>query len=257
MMNYIKSECYHITHSKPLYVMASVLAGIVLLINIVLAICQRIIPDFRYGTFRFSLNSFTSVIFLMLILGAIIAGTLCSDDFKNGVVENAISYGISRPAILLGKCTVCLAVSLVLLAAVFTVYVSSAYFLLKTPEWLPLREMLSGIGASLPSAVASMILMIILGFLCQKQLNAVLWWVFIYYLLPMLCMIIGLKVDFVKRISEWMPYYFLRTEAIISFSDYQCLWDTPSGLAKCIIAGVIGIVIFLLFGIWRVQKEEF
>lgn len=65
MMNYIKSECYRVVHTKTFYIVMAVLSGLVLLMNTVNSISGHLIPDFRYDTFRFSLNSFTSFIMLM------------------------------------------------------------------------------------------------------------------------------------------------------------------------------------------------
>lgn len=76
MMNYIKSECYRVVHTKTFYIVMAVLSGLVLLMNIVNSISGHLIPDFRYDTFRFSLNSFTSFIMLMLAMGAVVSSLL-------------------------------------------------------------------------------------------------------------------------------------------------------------------------------------
>ncbi len=257
MLNYIKSECYRVIHGKGAYTMLAVLCGISLLFNTACALGDRYIPDFRYGTFRFALNTFTGQITIMMILGAVAAGCLFSDDRKNGVLKNAVAYGISRPGILIGKCAVCFLTALAMMIVVFGVHVGSAYLLLKEPEWLPLREMLTGIGAALPSAAAFMVLMIFLCTVCQKEMEAVLWWALFYYLIPMACFFIGMKVEPVSRIAEWMPYTIFNMEAIVSYDGYACLWDTAGGFAKCVIAGMAGVVIFLAAGIRKMKKQEF
>lgn len=104
MMNYIKSECYRVVHTKTFYIVMAVLSGLVLLMNTVNSISGHLIPDFRYDTFRFSLNSFTSFIMLMLAMGAVVSSLLFIDDRKNGALEQAVSYGISREKIFIGKC---------------------------------------------------------------------------------------------------------------------------------------------------------
>lgn len=257
MINYMKSEWYRVTHGKGLYVTTAIMAGMVFLMNLILSISAKAIPDFRYGIFRFSLNTFTSVPFAMLVLGAVVAGCLFIDDRKNGVLKNVISYGITRTEIFTGKCIVAFFSALIMLAVVLAVYVGSAYFLLDNPEWLPLREMLTGIGASLPCAAASLIFMVFLGSVCTKEITAVLWWALIFYLIPIIFFFTGLKFDIMNRIARWMPYNFFHTEVFVSFDAYQCLWDSSEGLARCLIAGIAGIVIFLLFGIWRFRKQEF
>lgn len=257
MLNYIRSEWYQVVHSKNIYVMTAILSGLTLLMNIILYISQRTITDFPYGTVRFSLNVLTAVPSVLIILGAVVAACICTDDLKSGVLKNAVSYGISRSAILFGKCLISLASALIIMIVTLIVYIGSAYLLLSIPESLPLRELLTGISATLPCAIAFMILMIVLRLLCQKEMVAVIWWAVIYYLIPMACFFIGLKVELFERISNWMPYVFLKMDVLVTMNNYQCLWDTPEGLIRCIVSGIIGISIFFIFGIWKYRKQEF
>lgn len=257
MLNYMKSECYRTFRQKSFYVMIGILGGLVLFLNVVLALSQHYIPDFRYGTVRFSLNNFTSVMHFMLVLGAMIPGCLFLDDRRNGIMKNAIAYGISREKLFLGKCIVAFAFSFLIMCVVLAVYVGSAYLLLTQPEWLPLKEMLTGMAASLPSAAASLILMIFLGAVCTKEITAVLVWASVYYLIPTAVFMAGLKFQIFSKISQWLPYNFLRLEVLVTFSDYHCLWDSAAGFAKCMISGGIGIAVFLGLGIWRFRKQEF
>ena len=256
MLNYIKSECYRTGRGKGLYQAMAILAGMVLAMNGILAAAQRYLPDFRYGTFRFSLNTYTSMIYVLVLCGAIIPGCLFTDDRRNGVLKNAIAYGISRDKIFLGKCTVAFLFTFLILCTTLFIYVGSAWALLENPEWLPVREMLMGTAAALPSAVSSLVFLILLGLLYEKETTAGLLWTTVYYLLPLACNIAGWKLDIFARISSWMPYCFLRNEAIVTYHDYQCLWDTASGFVKCMISGFAGTAFFLIWGLWRFRRQE-
>lgn len=256
MMNYIKSECYRTIKGKGFYTAIAVLSGLVLFMNVVLAVSNRYIEGFRYGTFRFSLNMYTGSSFCMVLLGAVIPACLFWDDRRNGVMKNVISYGIAREKMFLGKCIVAFGFTALILCAVLAVYISSAYLLLENPEWEPLREMFMGVAASLPSAMASLVFCIFLGCVFQKEMTAVIVWATVYYLIPMGFFFAGLKVEVFAKILSWMPYGFLRTEAFVSMNSYYCLWDTAAGFAKCMISGAAGIVIFLVVGIWKVRRQE-
>ena len=39
-------------------------------------------------------------------------------------------------------------------------------------------------------------------------------------------------------------------------SGYECLWSEPEGALKCVIAGVIGIVVFLILGVLINRRKE-
>lgn len=256
MLNYIKGEIYRIAHSRSFYTMLGVLCGIVLLWHIALMTGAALTPDFRYNTFRFSLNTFTAQPFIMPILAVMVSGTLFSEDRKCGVLKTTVSYGISREGVLIGKCIVSLLTALFLLFAVLAFYVACAWFTMRNFEWLPLQEMLMAIVASLPSAIASLIFGNVIFILCQKEINGVIWWFAIFYGVPVIFFFAGLKFDLLARIAEWMPYNFLRMDVIVTYSSYDCIWDTAGGLVHCISAGLIGIIIFLIWGIARVRRVE-
>lgn len=257
MLNYIKSEWYKTTRGKGVLMAAAILSGLVLFMNIGLALAQRNLQNFQYGTFRFSLNNFISSAYIMLVMGAVVSGCVFLDDRRSGVMKNTVSYGISREKIFLGKCIIAFFFTFLVLCAVTAVYMGSAYLLLDDPEWLPAKEMLMAIAASLPSAAGALILMMLLGSIYEKELTAAIWWAVIYYIIPMVCSILGLRLAFFAKISAWMPYNFLSSEAVVTMTGYECLWDTPEGFAGCMISGLAGIVIFTVFGIWRFRKQEF
>ena len=257
MMNYIISECYRVVHTKTFYIVMAVLSGLVLLMNTVNSISGHLIPDFRYDTFRFSLNSFTSFIMLMLAMGAVVSSLLFIDDRKNGALEQAVSYGISREKIFIGKCITAFGFSLVILLEVLIVYVGSAFILLRNPEWQPLKEMLLGIAAALPSAAGSLIFTLTLGSLYKKETPIILWWSVVFCIIPMVLALIGLQVEAVAEIASWMPYNYFNREVRVTYSDYQCLWDTAAGMAKCLISGGIGMGVFTVFGWWKLRRQEF
>lgn len=257
MLNYMKSECYRTLRGKGLYTAIALLGGLVLCMNVILAVSRNYIEGFLYGTFRFSLNTYTGSIFCMIVLGAVVPACLFWDDRRSGVMKNAISYGVAREKMFLGKCIVAFGFTFLVLCAVLAVYISSAYLLLDHPEWEPLREMLMGVAAVLPSAAASLVFSIMLGCVCQKEMTSVLVWAVVYYLIPMAFLFASLKFDVFARIMRWIPYGFLQTEALVSMNSYYCLWDTAAGFTRCIVSGVVGIVIFLAVGIWKIRKQEF
>lgn len=256
MLNYIRSEIYRITHSRSFYTCAGILCGIVLLLHAALMIGAALTPDFKYNTFRFSLNNLTGQPFIMVILGAVIAGTLFNEDRKSGVLKTTIAYGISRETILIGKCIVSLLTSLFLLLIVLVFYVACAYITMPDPEWEPLRQMLLAIAASLPSAIASLIFGNAIFMLCRKEMNGVLWWILLFYGIPMACFFIGLKFEPFERVSEWMPYIFLRMDVGVSMNAYNSIWDTAGGMLHCIAAGIIGSVLFLIWGVLQLRRLE-
>ena len=73
----------------------------------------------------------------------------------------------------------------------------------------------------------------------------------------MVLALIGLQVEAVAEIASWMPYNYFNREVRVTYSDYQCLWDTTAGMAKCLISGGIGMGVFTVFGWWKLRRQEF
>lgn len=255
MLNYIKSECYRILHSKEIYLITLILSALTVLMNLLLYLFSTS-ADFPYSNVRYSLNMLTGNLNMMMCAAWLVACFTFGDEHKNGTLKNVVAYGISRNTFFMGKIIVGAIMSLVSMAVVLLFYIGSAYLLLQGREMEPLWQLLKGVGASLPSALASLVLAVLLNCLLKKESLAALLWVVIIVGLPAVSFYLGLKVDLINKAAEWMPYNFFRFEAAVNLTDYACLWNTPDGLAKCLLAGLAGIVIFYVSGILLFRKKD-
>ncbi|MBQ7781158.1 MAG: ABC transporter permease [Lachnospiraceae bacterium] len=257
MMNYIKSEWYRITHTKDIYVLTAILAGLTLLVNIVLFLAGKADKSFPYATVSFSLSNLACGLTLLFFVGAVVVSVLFAQDRKKGILKNAVAYGISREKLFIGKSIVCAVVSVCSLVVVLVVYIGSAVLLLEqgvVPDAVP--SLLKGIACMLIMAVAFEVLLIAAYNFYEKEILTYLLWYVIMAAIPRLSAIIGLKFDVVGKIAAWMPYNYLSNEVIVNMSGWECLWDTPQGVAKCLISGVIALVVFGAMGLKISKKME-
>lgn len=256
MTNYMKSEWYRIIHSNTIYVVTAIMVLLSVLVNIVLALFLNFTPDFSYGTFRFSLNIITAQLSILLMAAGVIAVVFFAGEVKNGVVKNVIAYGISRKNIFVGQTIICFCICLMIMTVTIVTYVGSAYLLLEEPEWEPFRQLLKGTGAMLLSAVASMAFMLILNLIFTKESTAIIVWVAVLFVVPQAAMILGMKLELFATISSLMPYTMLKKEVLVTMSTYQCLWNEPAGLVRCLIVGMLGILILSGVGMWKFRKTD-
>lgn len=259
MLNYLKSELYRVVHSKEVYILTASMAGLTVLFNLVLFLFNRVSPNFPYAKLLFSMNMLTGSLQDMFMAAGIMVSFLFTDEFRNGTLKNVISFGISRTTFFLGKCIVCTLTAGVSMIVILFFYVGSALLLLENAGLEPLWEMLGGVMSNIPAAAASLILTV--GLYCNfhKDMAVILWWMMIMWILPTVSFFVGLKIDIIGRIAEWMPWNYLNYEVKVGMRipyQCQCLWDTPEGLAKCLIAGTAGILIFTVFGIICFRKKE-
>ncbi len=107
MLNYIKSECYRVIHSRSTYVMTGIMAVLPVLFHIILyvtGVASSITQDFPYDITSFSFSFLTGSPMLFTYAGLIVAAVLYEDEHKNGNLKNAVAFGISREKLFLGKC---------------------------------------------------------------------------------------------------------------------------------------------------------
>ena len=255
MLNYMKSEWYRVFHEKSIYTFNGTCAAMILLLNIGNGIMRQVEENFPYGTTHFSfsilLGSENMLLFLAMLLGYIVFG----EEYKHKTLKNSISFGLSRQKIFLGKVLVGVGVSFLSMAFLVLIYGGSGYLLLEVSEDLGIRELLIGLGAALPSALAGLILGISLSFLIENSTVMSIVACVILAGVPIACKFLGLQFEFFARIGNWMPFNFL-SQGQVALSKYIPIWSTGEGLTKCILAGVIGIIVFYGIGNFLFRKRE-
>ena len=256
MMNYMRSEWYRITHTKDIYVFTGIMAAGVLLLNVGQYVCNAVIPDFQYSSVKFALSFLTDGMGALFLAGMVLAMLLFSADQKNGTAKNAVAYGISREKLFIGKCIVSFAVALISMGILLVLYIGTAVLLLNGPAQPYVGLLLEGVLCNLPAAAAFMILAVALGQYFEKDTAAIVLWAAVYYFIPVATFLLGLKIPALEKAAEWMPWNYLNFEVVAGMSGYDCLWSEPAGVVRCIIAGVIGIIVFLAVGIIINRKKE-
>ena len=232
MLNYLKGEAYRIAHGRAAYLFAGTLCAIVLAANVLLWAMSST-PGFPYATVRFSMSNLVSMLPLLFYMAGLLVWVLFADDRKDGTLKNAIAHGCSRRDLFLGKCLVATVLGLAILAVVLAV------------------------ASALPFTAACVVLGVAVCSALPKTVTAFLVWVAVVSVIPAVLNVIGLGVEPVARLASWLPANFFANEVAINQSGLaQFLWDTPEGLAKCLIAGIAGIAVFGAVGLWRAGKAE-
>lgn len=255
MLNYLKSEWYRISRGKELYLLVGILCAIVLAANVLLRVMTTT-PDFPYSTVRFSLSNLISSLGMLFFAAGLLVWVLFSDDRKDGTFKNAIAYGISRRTLFVGKCIVSVVVGLGGLVVVLAVYIGSAVLLLEGSAESVIY-LLKGVAAALPFTIACVVLAVAVFATLTKPITAFWVWLAIVFIIPSVLNMVGLMIEPVATLASWMPINFFANEVSVNQSGVaQFLWDTPTGLMKCLIAGLTGVVIFAGVGLWRADKTE-
>ncbi len=258
MLNYIKSELYRALHSKEIHGTAIGLLAIILSMNLVLFLMKDV-EHFRYGSASFSYSMLVSVPMMYCYVAADVAVMLYESDRRNGTMGNSIAHGISRMQLFAGKCIVCFTVSLILLAAALPVYIGSAS-LLHAQGPTTAQDMLLEIPAMSLIATGSLILAVVVLDLFQNSFFSVLTWLTVMLLLPKLLLFAGMLLPFggdaLMDAAMCMPANFIPAGTRVNMSECVTIWDTGAGMARCLLSGAAGILVFGLAGVLLLRKRD-
>ncbi|MEZ3471153.1 MAG: hypothetical protein K1W40_23090, partial [Schaedlerella sp.] len=196
--------------------------------------------------------------------GCLVVMLLSSDEYKNGVMKNAVAGGMNRIHIFIGKCIVYGIVAMISAAVILAVYILTTYALLEADfsvpleSTLPLKVLLTGAAANLPFSLASIVLTVALNQIFQKEIQVSIGWASVTYLIPLAVRLLGMQIPLCARIARWLPWNFLSTEVSVAFGSMQmdALWMHPEGFLKEMIVGAVGIFLFGALGIWGIHKKD-
>jgi len=264
MANYMKSEFYRILHGRTIYLLTLALTSLLVLMNVVLFLFMTYAPGFYYGTVRFSFIWPISDMQVFFIGGFLVVMLLSSDEYKNGVMKNAVAGGMNRIHIFIGKCIVYGIVAMISAAVILAVYILTTYALLEADfsvpleSTLPLKVLLTGAAANLPFSLASIVLTVALNQIFQKEIQVSIGWASVTYLIPLAVRLLGMQLPLCARIARWLPWNFLSTEVSVAFGSMQmdALWMHPEGFLKEMIVGAVGILLFGAVGICGIRKKD-
>lgn len=258
MLNYIKSEFYRAAHSSEIHGTALGLGGLVVLLNLILYLMKDL-EGFRYGSTSFSYSNLVSMPMLYCYVAADVAAMLYEADRKNGTLGNSISFGLSRMQIFGSKCVVCFGVSFLLLLILLPLYIGSAQ-LLPASGPTTVKELLLEIPAMSLIATGALILAVLLLDFFENSFFSVLTWFAVLVILPKVLLLAGMalasKTEFLLEIAMWMPVNFLTAQSQVNLSECITVWSTGAGMAKCLLSGAAGIVVFGAAGVLLLRKKE-
>jgi len=151
-------------------------------------------------------------------------------------------------------------VSNFLLALLLPVYIGSAALLLNSAGPTTVQDMLWEIPAMSLIAIASQILAVTLLEACENSFSGILSWLAVMLFLPKLFLAAGIILPFgnepVMAIAMWMPANFIPAGTNVNMSECATIWDTGAGMARCLISGTAGILVFSAAGVLLLRKKD-
>lgn len=257
MMNYIKSELYRTLRSKSVYILTGILVLLGVLYNVAIylfALSEG--PTFRYNSTSFSYSFIISSPVFFYVMAGVIAGLLFEGNRKNGNLKNSISFGISRDAIFIGKIIVSILWSIASCIIILAAYIISAELLLPTAGPATYLDIIHEVYSVFFICIGAIISMLLVSEYFDKQLTGAMVWGTIWYLIPVLISMLGLKFNLFYIISNYLPNSMYDQGVTINLSAKELIWDTAEGMLRTNIVGIAHIIVFTIAGILLLRKKD-
>lgn len=255
MANYMKSEFYRIFRTRSLYIMTGACLMAVLFFIGLLWAMSVFTVDFPWATTKFAFSTLETGMNVPLFLSAVMGSLVVSDELKHRTFNNSVAFGISREQIYLSKVIVGMAASALCLLVTETGLIGGGYLLLENSGAAYTLSLLKGTAACIPAWIAGMVAFMSLYYLSGSGSISFQVWVLVIMAVPIVVSLLGRRFDFCAGLASWLLYSIVTsvtpTEEWLEFN-----WSTAAGFLKCLEAGVIGILLFIVLGIWAIRRRE-
>lgn len=255
MINYIKSELYRILRMKGIYIIALLCTGLLIAMNLVLFFAGYGKPEFPYDATAFSLSMTEGSVQVVFILTLCMAGILFADEYKNKTLMNSVAFGYSRLQLYFGKLIASVLVSLLVIAVVLGVYIGSTYLLLENSGPDTLISLLRCYTVESMILVCGEVAALTLMFILSSVNGAVWAWLGIFLGTSAATSLLGMKYDFFRRLNGWLVYTLTGEQSIFKGNPVM-IYMTPEGVQKCLLAGTLGTLVFVVLGVMVLRKKE-
>ena len=272
MLNYIKSECYRISHRPVLYVTTLLLSVFVVGLIVLIAMFAWDTDNASAVSAGITYAGLISSPQVFMYMAAIVSCLIYSSVHKYGDVKNTIAGGLSRVQVFAGKCITSLIAATIVMIVLLTVWIISAELILTSGGLFSIVDVLFEVLVVYLIAAANIITVQLFFELFKKEILAALAWAAVWIMLPAVLNLLGMRFEVLANIASWMPYNFLQNVvqtttvaqgdvmggsvnvSIISQKP-DVLWYTSEGLFKCLLSGAIGVALFSLSG-WLVLRRR-
>lgn len=257
MLNYIKSEFYRNINNKGNYVFLFGNIGFVIFINVALGLYANSQPNFPYGTTKYSLSSFYTLMGLIMLISVYLVSLTFGQEFKNSTLKNSVTFGITRSEIYLGKFLVEVVICIINLVLITSAYIIAAYVMLEDSGIIYLNDFIQAIIACFPLLLVSMTAAHCFYFIFDNESTAVATWSIIMVFVPLVISIFGRRINTLGKLANWLPWNMVGNAKFDSNTKRIIMsWSSQEGFIRCFIVGIIGLVIFYTLGLIVFNKKE-
>lgn len=256
MLNYIKSECYRIFHSKEVYILTAIFTALITIFNLIHYFCIQYLPGFQYGNTAFTYGAIDTAMSTFIYIIIVICSMLDGSSMRN--MKNSAAFGVDRKIIYFGRMVTQSIICIVMYLYLMGLHLFLGKLLLEDSGREAARIFVRSAIVCIPMFLGVVAAYHCCIFLNKNAISSAAIMIILLTVVPMGMNILGYKLSGVKKISDMLMYNLMQVEYVETAEGYLRVftWDTTVGIVKCIIAGICAILIFSLAGMKYFQKKE-
>ena len=252
MMNYIKSELYRSLKNRNLKIMMAIFLGLMTAMVLVLYYYRVTDPNFNYANTRFTMGMIYTSMTMMMLLTMVISALIDDSEYKNHTIKHSVAFGIDRKIIFLGKFLVQVLVCIVVYVVILAYLIGISYLFLKHSNVDEIATLVRISLGCLTCLIAGLTISYVFIMIHENQMIGATWGIVIIVGLPIICNLLGRKVEIVGKIGDLLPYNLVADAGKVVSSNGT---DFGAAVSTSII-GAVWTLAFLLIGIMTFQKKE-
>lgn len=258
MINYIRSELYRGVRERFFYIFTAVLSMVFIgLCLFTLSIKNLAGTGFPYSNTDFIFMNVISAMVLPMVFTFFISNQIVGEESKNHTLKNSVSYGTGRFSIYFGKfiteIMLCMAITLFL----FFVIIGASFLTMENSGNQSFYALIRAIIGSIPLWIAGLVTFHCLFFLFDSSSTIIAVFCMIHFAPYYLLKIIGNVYEWPRAVVSVLPMgifneYGKQQDAYL----LNMVWDTPAGMLRCWIVGIVFSLIFGYIGYKGFLKKE-
>ena len=252
MMNYMKSELYRSLKNRNLKIMMAIFMGLMTVMVLVLYYYRVTDANFNYANTGFTLSMMYSSMTMILLLTMVISSIVDDSEYKNHTIKHSVAFGIDRKSIFFGRFFIQLLVCIVVYILILAYLTAISYlFLVHSNKGEIIHLVRISLGC-LTCLIAGLTISYVFIMIHENQMIGATWGLVIIVGLPVICNLLGKKVEIVKAMGEFLPYNLIADSGKVVASNGA---DFGAAVNASLI-GLVWTIVFLLIGIMTFQKKE-
>lgn len=247
----MKSEFYRSIRNRNLKIIMGACAFLMIALVFVLKYFSKD-PTFPYSNTKFALDNISYQMTMLLVATIVFSAFMHDNEDKHHTIKHSVAFGIKRSTIFIGRFLVQVTIAIVVYLTLVGIYTILSFGLLTHQNADELASLIRVSIGSFTCLLSALAITHFLLMIAENQNTAYLGALTILIFIPLICNLLGQKVEFIRKLSDYFPMNVISTRGPLVYVE----GNEVLAVIKSLLIGLIWMVTFLVVGVMKFQKKE-